>query len=227
MNNTILIQQVVVAGQAHANECFCCIQCRLESSEKISTDNTVEELFDEYYRIIHRQEEEQLNNLLKKTKKKILFGYTWGKRCLENTLYSSFGAWLAVQPQYRHMHRSERRALATKVRHATKVFEDWDRIVHNLINPTYKYVDARRFSVEHFYRARNDVWVQRQNKLLGKEKVMSAVPSFCMNKIKAIVDYAKETGIVDDVSGDDEQLQLIAKYLLEGIREVRNEDDGV
>ena len=33
--------------------------------------------------------------------------------------------------------------------------------VHNLVNPDYAYIDATRFSVQQFYRARNDVWVEK------------------------------------------------------------------
>lgn len=225
MNNRILLPRPTIIGREHAFECFCSETCRTASAERVARDYSGGEIEEEYFRVIHRQQEELLNRLLKKTKRKILFGYSFGKTSLEGTRYVSFGAWVSAQPQYRLMTRPERRDMSTKIRHATKVFEDWDRIVHNLINPNYKFIDARRFSIEQFYRARCDTWVFKQNKLLGpKEQVPRAIANYDNNKVQLILDFIKNTMIIDDVSGDDEQLKLISTDILIGMKMIRDND---
>ena len=210
----------------HAYDCFCSKACRIDSYNRIADDFTEDEMSHEYFRVIHRQEEEQLNRLFRKTKRKILFGYTFGKTALQGTIYTSFGAWISTQEQYRHMTTAERRNMANKIRYATKAFDDWDIIVHNLVNPAYKYVDARRFSVEHFYRARSPAWVNKQNNLLApKQPVPRIIPNYDQTKVREILEFIKETSIIDDVSGDDEQLQLLSKDLLEGMRQLRDNDN--
>lgn len=223
MNNTFLLPHPVMAGREHDRECFCCVECRVISANKESAENSDLEIFNEYFQVSHRQVDEQLNVLFLKTKRKILLGYTVGKKCLLNTIYTSFGAWLSAHPQHGLMPLKERRDMATKVRHATKVFEDWDRIVHNLTNPAYRYIDARRFSVDQLYRSRNDFWVYKQNKLLGpKERDQTSVPNYSQEKIQTILTFIAGTQIIDDVSGADDQLQLISKDLLDGMKKLRD-----
>ena len=222
-NNSFLYPVPVIVNGHHTRECFCSVECRARSVQEVLLLHDIEEMYGEYYRVIPRQQNEQLNRLFAKTKKKILFGYSFRMRCLHNTGYTSFGAWLANEPRYQTMSLPDKRDLCKKIRWATKVFRDWEKIVHNLTNPCYQYIEARKFSVEQFYRSRSDTWVEKQNRLLAPQTASPRIiPHFNEAKMLMILEFIKNTGIIDDVLGEDEQLQLICKHILEGLKTIRD-----
>ena len=54
------------------------------------------------------------------------------------------------------------------------------------------------------------------------QPVPRLVPNYQKSKIKDILNFIKYTSIIDDVSGDDDQLELMSKELLEGMRAIRD-----
>ena len=83
--NTFLYPVPQIVNGNHRRACFCSIQCRAAAVHSVISDLSSEDIYNEYYRIIPNQEEFHLNNLVKKTNKKILFGYSFCMVCLSGT----------------------------------------------------------------------------------------------------------------------------------------------
>ena len=64
MNNRILLPRPTIIGREHAFECFCSETCRTASAERVARDYSGGEIEEEYFRVIHRQQEELLNRPL-------------------------------------------------------------------------------------------------------------------------------------------------------------------
>ena len=85
--------------------------------------------------------------------------------CLRNTPYTEFGWWLRTEPRYAGVDQKIRTKFCVEVNRADSVFNDWDLIVQNLTDPQITHLDARKFSIDMFYRARSMNWCLNQNEL--------------------------------------------------------------
>ena len=141
---------------------------------------------------------------------KITLGVAYKQRCLQNTNYTSFGAWLGSQPDgtFRNINKDR---LCAKITHVTHVFQDWDVIVHNLTNPQMVNIDARKFSIMQLYRARNFSWCIRYNNMHGNPpRGVIERPEYDENKYQAVIDLVRTSRLLEDVSRSTEQAKLIS-----------------
>ena len=219
----------------HPIVCFCNIDCRLSSIETVLRDSmSVMDIYTEYYRIIPRQQDEQLNRLFLRTKKLIIFGNAFrsailrNTRTRRNTYYSSFGSALAANPEYQFLDQDQRLELSAKISLAKQAFDDWDAINDNIRR--YPYIDIRKMSIHQLLRARKDSWCKKENNLHAPVELREKVtPDYDGDKVKSIIEFIKNTNIVNDVGGDVEQLSLIAKDIFAGMKGIRNgiHNDGI
>ena len=179
----------ILINTSHAEYCFC-VDCRnRKCAQIIGTTVRQDTLF------------------FKNTLIKITVGVAYKHRCLQNTRYSSFGAWLASQPQGAFGNIDTAR-LCSRITQVTYVFQDWDTIVHNLTNPQMVNIDARRFSIEQFYCARNFNWCERTNG--NPPRGINERPEYDERKYKAVIDLVRSSELLQDVSKSSEQAKLIA-----------------
>ena len=192
---------------SHAEYCFCADCRNRKCAQIIGTTVRQDTLFEAFMNGIPRQDDEYLNELFKNTLIKITVGVAYKHRCLQNTRYSSFGAWLASQPQgaFGNIDTAQ---LCSRITQVTYVFQDWDTIVHNLTNPQMVNIDARRFSIEQFYRARNFNWCERTNG--NPPRGIDERPEYDERKYKAVIDLVRSSELLQDVSKSSEQAKLIA-----------------
>ena len=97
------------------------------------------------------------------------------------------------------------------------IFRNWDQIVHNLTSTTMSEVDARDFTLRKFYEARNLSWClgeKRQNTAdEGTVKPDEINQEFDETKYVSNMDHIKNSGILNDVSFDPSQANLIASRI--------------
>ena len=213
----------MAANQPHPRECFCCQRCRVEGLNNVMTEeeNEEEEFFQEFFRVIPRQLNQIHERHFKKMKRMVLYGNALRIKSLHNTGYTSYGAWLAHS--HPDLSLDERQEKCNKINWAKNVFEKWDNIVHNMSNPLYVNIDIRRLSLQQLNRARKDNWCKEENRRQAprEERTVPTVPNFSMVKIDNIFESIIESQIVDDVSGDEDQLKLISKMLLDKMKNLR------
>ena len=195
---------------SHEEFCFC-VNCRnRKCAEIMGTTVTRDTLFEAFLNGIPRDDDEHLNEIFKNTLIKITVGVVYKHRCLANTRYSSFGAWLGAQPQGAYGNINKAR-LCDRITHVTYVFRDWDTIVHNLTNPQMVNIDARKFSIYQFYRARTFSWCVNYNNMHGTtSRGESERPEYDETKYLAVLNLVRTSQLLEDVSKSTEQAKLIA-----------------
>ena len=199
-------------NNSHAEYCFC-VTCRNQKCAQIIGTTTVtrDTLLEAFMNGIPREDDEYLNELFKNTLIKIAVGVAYKHRCLRNTRYTSFGAWLGAQPPGAFANINTDR-LCARMTHVTYVFQDWDTIIHNLTNPQMVNIDARKFSIIQFYRARNFGWCVRYNNMLGSPPGgVNERPEYDEGKYQALIDLVQSSQLLEDVSRSTEQARLISK----------------
>ena len=146
---------------------------------------------------------------------KITVGVAFKDMCLDNTGYSSFGAWLGAQPQGAFVNINvniNKARLCDRMTHVTYIFQDWDSIVHNLTNPQMVNIDARKFSIYQFYRARSFSWCKNYNNMHGTtSRGVAERPEYDEDKYQALLNLVQTSQLLEDVSKSTEQAKLIAK----------------
>ena len=158
--------------------------------------------------------DEQLDRLFKKTKRLVLYGNALRVKSLAGTRFSSYGAWLSSAPQHAHLTADDKDDRCTKMSWAKLVFEDWEKIINNMSNVSYIYIDIRRFTLQQLNRARSPKWCNDENKRQSpKEIKQPVIPNFDTGKINIIMNCVADTGIVSDVCGEEEQLKLISQMI--------------
>ena len=212
------------ADGSHTRDCFCSHNCRVESLQAVLSENIDEEqLFREYYQIIPKQINDLEDRLFNKTKRLILYGNVHRIQALAGTRFTSYGAWLAWAPQHRNMSKPDKEERCQKMTWAKKVLEDWDTIVINMSNPLLVHINIKRFTVQQLYRARCPKWCKKENRRQDPNSVTeTVVPNFDIHKIDTIARCIEETGIVNDVSGEDDQLKLISNMLLQRMKNINH-----
>ena len=209
----------------HRGDCFCSRACRA-TTVAVLGQHTEDQMFQQHFNILPAREDAQLNELFYQTMRKVAFGVAFHIKILShNLLYSSFGAALNVHPQYCDPHYTydERKDISKKIRAAKQVYDDWDKIVANAINSEITHVDLRKFSIDQLGQAKNFSWLVGLNdKYAAKKRKRRGPPepNFSDAKIAHIMAAIVQSGIIQDVSGDVDQLDLISKRLLEEMKKV-------
>ena len=125
------------------------------------------------------------------------------------------GVWLKRNTT---MNQKERARVTEKVGHACTVFQEWERIVYNLTNRAITHVGCRTFTIKKFYQARNFSWCLKENDdAIAKT---STNEEYDGQKLSSIVDYIKRSTILDDVSFDKGQAQLILQMIHKEMKKI-------
>ena len=180
------------------------------------------QLLHEFINIIPREQEQQLDMMFATTMKKIVHGEAWRRSCMRHTRYSNFGNWFQQQRRYNHILYEEKLKIMEKISQIKMIVEHWDTIVRNLTLSGMIYVEARKFSIYQMYRSKSLKWVIDYNRSHGPTMPRPPAPRavFSMEKISEIINAIRTSGIVSDVERDSQQIELIGKALVKGMREI-------
>ena len=101
------------------------------------------------------------------------------------------------------------------MKHANTVFDKWDTIVENLTDNRLTYIDARRFSIGQFWKARHLSWCLTHNESLrleaqGRSEGDKPYPE---DKYQMIFQQIINSGILDDVDNDPQTAACIGRRL--------------
>ena len=209
------------ANGQHTRVCFCFQRCREASLVTVMAEATdEEELFREYFTVLPRQIDKIDERKFNKTKRLVLYGNALRIISLAGTGYISYGAWLATT--HGHLSLAERKKKSDKISWAKTVFERWDEITANMANINYTNISIKRFTLQQLHRAISPKWCEEENERQApkeaKRKKQNVVPNFSMQKFSNIVNYIRGTEIVNDVSGDEEQLKLLSQMLFDELK---------
>ena len=137
----------------------------------------------------------------KKKKKLIVQGKAYKEFSLEGTNYKYFKCWAKNQPEFRELSEKQLSKFTDKVNEASWVFNNWPVITSNLTDRRITDIDARRLSVNQFYRAGNIDWCLSYNETLRK-KGKSDEPLYPDEKFDEIFNTVLQSGILQDIDHD-------------------------
>ena len=211
---------LLLCSRATAGHCLCSEQCRQQSVEDMVLHRQEDALSDEFASVINF-EQEHLNDLWRVTVQKLVTGYSLYVKATRRSLGTSFGPAMNNVPVYMAMTEEERKRLCRNVNEIKRVWQKWPDIVINLTHPAMIYVDVRRFSITALESSKDFNWVMKYNISHGpnKGRPVDPAPQFSTQKIDNILTSIDNTGILDDINYDEEQIKLIGKALLEGMIE--------
>ena len=214
-NNVLLL-----CNRATAGHCLCSEQCRQHSVENMVLYRQEDALSDEFESVINF-EQEHLDDMWRVTVQKLVTGYSLYIKATRRSLLTSFGPAMNNVPVYMAMTEEERKRLCRDVNQIKRVWQQWPNIINNLTHPAMIYVDVRRFSISALESSKDFDWVMNYNISHGPKQGRPAdpAPHFSSQKINTILSSIDNTGILNDINFDDEQIKLIGKALLKGMLE--------
>ena len=108
----------------------------------------------------------------------------------------------------------KRKKLCGKVSKVKMICDDWEFIVRNLTDPRMTHVDARRFGIRQFYKARSIDFCLDQQRIYGpKEQTEPENQEFSEHKYQEVKNSIVTTNILSDVSHSKEQGKLLSTRL--------------
>ena len=174
---------------------------------------TNNELYDLFMYELVEKEDIKLEKLHAATLLLIVYGKAYKTSSLENTNYRYFKSWAKTQEKFADLSAKELSKLCDKVNEASVVFDSWDSIVVNLVDDRMDQIDARRFSIQQFYMAKNINWCLSYNEMLRKKGNNDDVAPYPEDKYNEIFQYIINTGILDDVNNNPQIAAIIGGRL--------------
>ena len=158
-----------------------------------------------------RSENARLDNLYRLTIRKIIYGKVYKDTCLRNTPYEDFGWWARTQPSFMRLDKKVRDKFCREVNEIDLVYQGWNQIVSNLTDPRLVHVDARKFSINQFYRARTQGWCLNYNDMMRDGGEVDIV--YAEHKYQRIIRYIIQSGILDDIDHDDQLTSMLGRRI--------------
>ena len=200
--------QFLISLRAHNNNnnivdgCFC-INCRQRRVARYRR-YTVDQLFDLFIATLPHKEDTRLFQYHKSVLDLIVAGKVYRDTCLENSGYVRFKWWAKRQPQFAHWEAKALQDFCDDVNLHCNVFDSWDTIVRNLTDGRMDQIDARRFSTQYFWEARDIGWCLSHNEQIRNRRRAKKPeePKYPEDKYNAILQNIAASGILDDIDRD-------------------------
>ena len=184
-------------------------ECRTRKYREVQNEGlTPGELFDFVFDRMPRSENARLDNLYRSTLRKIVYGKVYKDTCLRNTPYEDFGWWARTQPSFMRLDKPVRDRFCREVNEIDLVYQGWNQIVTNLTDARLMHLDARKFSVNQFYRARNPGWCLNYNDMMRNGGEAEIV--YEEHKYQRIIRYIIQSGILDH---DDQLTSMLGRRI--------------
>ena len=183
--------------------CFC-VQCRQRRVTRYRLYNA-DQLFHLFTtKLPPHKEDMRLFQYHKTVLELIVAGKVYRDACLANTGYSKFKWWAKRQPQFSRWEAKPLQDFCDDVNLHCNVFDNWDIIVRNLTDGRMDQIDARRFSAQYFWEARNIGWCLSYNEQIRNRRRAKKPeePKYPEDKYNAILQNIVASGILDDIDRD-------------------------
>ena len=131
------------------------------------------------------------------------------------------GKWMKLH--CRHWDPKKRSRITELCKFSAAIYMNWELIKHNLTNSAMTEVDARNFSLRKLYEARNLSWClgeAKRNSRKSKPKNDDASQAYDEGKYLNILKKIKDEKILDEVSFDEDQADLIADRIKEDLHDL-------
>ena len=128
------------------------------------------------------------------------------------------GKWMDLH--CRHWDRRKRSRIIELCKFSAGIYRNWELIKHNLTNSAMTEVDAKNFSMRELYDARNLSWCLREvkrNSRKSKSKEDNPSQAYDEGKYMNILKKIEDEQILDSVSFDEDQADLIADRIKEDL----------
>ena len=208
--------------KVHVNNttCFCSTQCRNQAVEAIVRGTSERLICREYHRL-NDIENQHLDQMWQVTLNRITTGVALYYSATRRAGLTSFGPSMAGEPEYFALPQRERTKLCKNINRLKRIHERWETIAHNLTNPTILHIDVRRMSVIMLEKSINFDWVREKNEAQNPNRTRRApvIPHYPAHMIDVIFNAIQNTGILDIIQHDDEQIKLIGRDL---VRKMQN-----
>lgn len=153
----------------------------------------------------------------------IVAGKVYKEICLLNTTYKQFKSWANTQRQFADWDPRELKKFCDKVNEASSVFDNWDIIIQNLMDARLDCLDARRFSVIQFKKARDMGWCLIENENLRERGKKPEESKYSEDKFNEILQCMQNTGILDEIEHNPHIAAMIGKrFQQEMVRQCQN-----
>ena len=180
--------------------CFCDL-CRRLRLQKVNNDAlTRGQMYFRLINILPHRINEDLNKCFADTLDVITCGKAYKDKCLGGTVFTYFKPWAKREPQFADYPEKDFDSLCHKVNECSWIFDNWDKITANLMDPRMPDVDARRLSVSQLYKAKSIDWcVQLNDTLRRKTKRTGDNPLYDSQKFADIFQNIIDSGIMADI----------------------------
>ena len=178
-----------------------CETCRPLRLQQIRVRGNLNNLYHGFMNSLPRKEEACLDKLYSNTVQLIVQGKAYKETSLEGTEYRYFKCWAKNQPEFRELSEKQFSKFTEKVNEAAWVFDNWTKITANLTDRRLTEIDARRLSINQFYRAGNIDWCLSYNETLRKKRKPDD-PLYSNEKFNGVFNAIVESGILEDINHD-------------------------
>jgi hypothetical protein len=213
--NTFLIEN----SQLHNDFCFC-IQCRKGRADAIiGPRRTKDYLRLNFIKHLQLGREERSNSVFENTQVQIIHGAVYKETCLSNTTFKYFKCWAKEQPEYLPLINGTKKDQNIFSRHCCEVndaaycFENWEKIVSNLVDGRMTAIDAKTFSVHCFREAASLDWCLAYNEKVRRKCKRKGDPAYSTAKIDDIFNHIIDSGILNDIAHDPQLAAGIGEQL--------------
>lgn len=191
----------LVSRVGHGQEncaCFCaeCRQLMLGTLDGISYNDA----YRNFMELLPLKEDERLDQYHDVVRQKIVWGEYYKQTALTGTTYTYFKAW--ARKEFTNLTEKELDKLCEKVNKASWVFRNWEVIVENLTNSSLTSIDARKFSVNMFYQAKQLSWCINHNNTLrqkGRKRSQDGDEVYSEESFERLVQSVFSNGILREV----------------------------
>ena len=186
--------------------CFC-NECRGRQLQVLQNSDA-DVLIRMYKNILPVQVETCLIRLYKRTLHSIVVAKACKSKILRNSRYKYLKSHFK---KIEHCSDEEAGKLADSLNEGCRVFDNWERIVLNLMQ--FKTIDSRTLSVKQLYRAQDMTWCLQYEENLRKRSSKPDTPIYSEKKFQSIIQFIKDTGIIEDVDNDSKVITGICSRL--------------
>lgn len=216
-DNQVLLACFHVNNQDY---CLCSDRCRKRSLD-VSVQARAENNLCRELQALENFADGQLDAQWSATIQRIVNGASIFTKATARSGFTTFGPSMAGHPWYNSLDARERVRFCRKINQIKRVWDSWEVIVENLTRESIKHIDVRTYSIDKLEKAINFQWVQERNSSNGprKKKKDPVLRGYPEDMITSIVTAITNTGILDHVQYDPEQIKLICKDVQNKINE--------
>ena len=203
-NNFFLVPTGDHSNQNHYDEdCFCefCRNIRIVSNAGME----LPQLYRLFSRTLPGEQSIHLHRYHCAVLEQIAAGKTFKNLALADGEYAYVKCWAKNRAPWKDWVKKDRDKFCRKVNSAALVYDKWNVIVDNLTDPRMTEIDARNFSMEMFYEAKDITWCLNYNEQLRTRKNTEKLDLYSENLYQAVKENILNCGILGGMARPNDQ----------------------